>query len=278
MIFLILYKIWYNLEKTNKGDTMQKSVELTYGSRTLRGMMHIPDGTNGKVPMVAIFHGFTGNKVEAHFIFVRLSRELEKAGIGSVRFDFYGSGESDGDFIDMTFSGELEDARHIVEFVKNHPQTDISNIGILGLSMGGAIAAIIAKEYKDIIKSLVLWAPAFNMRDIIMLQSQGEAGNVILEHGFADIGGLAVGKEFVSDMVNIDIFESAKGYDKDVLIVHGTRDEAVPYTVSDEILKTVYKENGRRISIDGSDHTFNRLDWQSKAIGESVAFLKDKLK
>lgn len=260
------------------GDIMQKSVELTYGSRTLRGMMHMPDGTHGKAPMVVMFHGFTGNKVESHFIFVKLSRELEKVGIGSFRFDFYGSGESDGDFIDMTFSGEVEDARHIVEFVKNDPLTDVNNIGILGFSMGGAIAAIIAKEYKDVVKSLVLWAPAFNMRDAIMLQSQSEAGNLLNEHGFVDIGGFALGKGFVLDIADIDIFESAKGYDKDVLIVHGTKDEAVPYTVSEEILKTVYKENGRRISIDGSDHTFSRLDWQRKAIDESAAFLKEKLK
>ncbi|AFK86394.1 MULTISPECIES: alpha/beta hydrolase [Thermoanaerobacterium] len=257
---------------------MQKSVELTYGAKTLRGMMHIPDSTSGKVPMVAIFHGFTGNKVESHFIFVKLSRELEKAGIGSVRFDFYGSGESDGDFMDMTFSGEVEDARHILEFVKNHPATDVDNIGILGLSMGGAIAAIIAKEYKDIVKSLVLWAPAFNMRDIVELQQQSEAGNLLSQHGFVDIGGLALGQNFVFDMIKTDIFQSAKGYDKDVLIIHGTKDEAVPYTVSEEILRTVYKEKGKRISIDGSDHTFNRLDWQKRAIDESVSFLKEKLR
>ncbi|AEF17870.1 alpha/beta hydrolase fold protein [Thermoanaerobacterium xylanolyticum LX-11] len=257
---------------------MQKPVELTYGSKTLRGMMHIPNSASGKVPMIAIFHGFTGNKVESHFIFVKLSRELEKVGIGSVRFDFYGSGESDGDFVDMTFSGELEDARNIVEFIKNYPATDIDNIGILGLSMGGAIAAIIANEYKNIVKSLVLWAPAFNMRDIVILQSQSEAGNLLSQHGFLDIGGLALGKGFVSDIVNIDIFQSAKGFDKDVLIIHGTKDEAVPYTVSEEILKTVYKEKGHRVSIDGSDHTFNRLDWEKRAIDESVTFLKEKLR
>jgi len=114
---------------------MQKHVEFTYNGKTLRGMMHLPDGIHGKVPMVAIFHGFTGNKMEPHFIFVKLSRQLEKVGIGSVRFDFYGSGESDGDFSEMTFSGELEDARQIIKFIKNEPMADVENIGILGLSM-----------------------------------------------------------------------------------------------------------------------------------------------
>lgn len=257
---------------------MQKAVEITYNGKTLRGMVHIPKNSGGKVPMVAMYHGFTGNKVESHFIFVKMSRKLEEAGIGSIRFDFYGSGESDGYFKEMTFSGELEDARHIIEFVKNEPYTDTSNIGVLGLSMGGAIAGIIANEYKYLVKSLVLWAPAFNMKDIIYQQANGEAGKILEKQGYVDIGAHAISREFVNDIINIDIYDKSKGYKNDVLIVHGTNDEAVPYNVSDKILETVYVHNAKRIPIDGSDHTFTRLDWENKAITESANFFKDHLK
>ena len=34
-----------------------------------------------------------------------LSRALAAQGIGSARFDFYGNGESDGEFEDMSFDG-----------------------------------------------------------------------------------------------------------------------------------------------------------------------------
>jgi len=96
---------------------MQKAVEIIdQRGLTLRGMLHVPDGAVGKVPVVAIYHGFTGNKMEPHFIFVKLSRALEKKGIASVRFDFAGSGESDGDFIDMTISGEISDAKCILDY------------------------------------------------------------------------------------------------------------------------------------------------------------------
>lgn len=60
-------------------------------------MLHVPGDANGKLPIVCIYHGFTGNKMEPHFIFIKLSRLLEKKGIASVRFDFGGSGEGDGD-------------------------------------------------------------------------------------------------------------------------------------------------------------------------------------
>jgi len=260
---------------------MQKHVEFTYNGKTLRGMMHLPDGIQGKVPMVAIFHGFTGNKMEPHFIFVKLSRQLEKVGIGSIRFDFYGSGESDGDFSEMTFSGELEDARQIIKFIKNEPMADVENIGILGLSMGGAVAGVIASELKEEIKFLVLWAPAFNMPELILEQSKSADEKMLgmLEReGIIDIGGLALSKEFIDDLIKLNIFELSKGYDKPVLIVHGTEDAAVKYEVSDKILEEVYKGNAKRITIEGADHTFNKLEWEKKAIEESINFFKENLK
>ncbi|KHO62926.1 alpha/beta hydrolase [Thermoanaerobacter sp. YS13] len=260
---------------------MQKHVEFTYNGKTLRGMMHLPDGIQGKVPMVAIFHGFTGNKMEPHFIFVKLSRQLEKVGIGSIRFDFYGSGESDGDFSEMTFSGELEDARQIIKFIKNEPMADVENIGILGLSMGGAVAGVIASELKEEIKVLVLWAPAFNMPELILEQSKSADEKMLgmLEReGIIDIGGLALSKEFIDDLIKLNIFELSKGYDKPVLIVHGTEDAAVKYEVSDKILEEVYKGNAKRITIEGADHTFNKLEWEKKAIEESINFFKENLK
>lgn len=257
---------------------MQKAVELTYSGKTLRGMMHIPDNSNGKVPMVAIFHGFTGNKMEPHFIFVKLSRALEKAGIGSVRFDFYGSGESDGDFSNMTFSGELEDARQILNFIKHQPITDLNNIGVLGLSMGGAIAGVLASEHKDDVKALVLWAPAFNMPEkIISNESQNQYGSIMEQYGIVDLGGNALSRDFVEDILKLNIFEMSKGYDKNVLIVHGTNDMSVQYEVSDRIINNVYGDNARRVAIENADHTFNNLEWEKKAIDESAKFFKQEL-
>ena len=47
---------------------MQKAIELVSQGLTLRGMLHMPDNASGKVPAAIIFHGFTGNKMEPHFI------------------------------------------------------------------------------------------------------------------------------------------------------------------------------------------------------------------
>ena len=116
---------------------MQKVVEIDSENLRLRGMLHIPENIKNKVPIVIIFHGFCGDKMGPHFIFVKLSRLLERAGIACIRFDFAGSGESEGDFIDMTMDSELKDANNILNYARTLDFVDNDRIGIVGLSMGG---------------------------------------------------------------------------------------------------------------------------------------------
>lgn len=58
-------------------------------------------------PITFINHG---QKLEPHRLFVRMAEALAQAGYVSLRFDFRGSGNSDGDLADMTLAGELDDA------------------------------------------------------------------------------------------------------------------------------------------------------------------------
>ena len=47
-------------------------------------------------------------------MFVKCSRALAQVGVASLRFDFYGSGESDGEFRQMTLRGEIADGRALL--------------------------------------------------------------------------------------------------------------------------------------------------------------------
>ncbi|PKP55158.1 hypothetical protein CVT91_16415, partial [Candidatus Atribacteria bacterium HGW-Atribacteria-1] len=74
----------------------EEYVTLEVNDQKLRGMVHFPSG-RGPFPAVALFHGFGGQRMEPHFIFVKLSRLLAKNKIITARFDFRGSGESEGE-------------------------------------------------------------------------------------------------------------------------------------------------------------------------------------
>lgn len=256
---------------------MQKPVEITSNGLTLRGMLHIPEGKLKNIPMVCIFHGFTGDKMEPHFIFVKLSRMLEAHGIASVRFDFGGSGESDGDFANMTISKELEDAKNILDYVKSLEFIDKSRIGVIGLSMGGAIASILAGERKDDISSLCLWAPAGVMRELIIQGQTPEQIKEMSETGCSDLGGLFLGKEFIDDIANIDIYGRSVNYDKNVLLIHGDADPTVPIVASYKYLE-IYGQRAKIHVVKEADHTFNKKIWEDEVLKCTVNFFESELK
>src|SRR5690606_7224053 len=102
----------------------------------IRGTVHIPEGFTGARPCLIFCHGFTANRDEPHFMFVKIARALEKIGVVSIRFDFLGSGESDGEFCDMTINTEVEDCKAVIAYAKSLEFIDENNINLLGFSKG----------------------------------------------------------------------------------------------------------------------------------------------
>jgi len=98
---------------------MERQVFFINEGQRLYGMVHSSEG-EGIRPGVVLYHGFTGHKMETHCIFVKLARELAAAGLHVLRFDFRGSGESEGRFEDMTLDSEISDARAALEIGRAH--------------------------------------------------------------------------------------------------------------------------------------------------------------
>ena len=257
---------------------MQKAVEIQRNGMILRGMMHTPDEFTEKIPMALVFHGFTGNKMEPHFIFVKLSRMLEKAGIASLRFDFLGSGESDGEFKDMTLSGELKDAEAILQYAKSLDFVDQNKIFAVGLSMGGAVASMLAGLHPLDIAALCLWAPAGNIGELVQntVREMEAAGVDVGGMKYYDFSGNLVGKDFVEDVISLDVFKTASSYDKQVLIFHGDKDDSVPLETSYRYMD-IYGDKARLNVIKDADHTFNKYEWEQEVIKGTVEFLKSQI-
>jgi len=213
-----------------------------------------------------------------HFIFVKLSRLLESKGIASIRFDFAGSGESDGDFLNMTMGTELEDANNILNYVKTLDFVNKDKVGIVGLSMGGAIASMLAGDRKSDISTMCLWAPAGNMQEII-LDKHFIADNYekFRQQGYFDIEGLLLGAAFVDNAKEIKIYEKAAAYDKKSLLIHGDKDEIVLLSASEKYIE-IFGEASELKVINGANHTFDKREWEEQVIENTLEFLEKQFK
>lgn len=239
------------------------------------GVLHLPEG-EGPFPAVAIYHGFTGTKVEPHRIFVKMARALGRAGIAAVRFDFRGSGDSAGDFADMTVSGEIIDARRVLDFLQKQEVVDGDRLGVLGLSMGGAVAASVAGQDRRV-KSLALWAA---VAQFSLFETQGELQGVLVEEaeaiGYADIGGNVLKYAFYEDARKQDPLKWVSAYEGPALIVHGDGDPTVPVAHADLYFDAIRGKKEKFI-IPGADHTFNSHAWETAVIEKTAAWFVDTL-
>ncbi|HEY8344769.1 MAG TPA: alpha/beta fold hydrolase [Bacillota bacterium] len=256
---------------------MQKAIELVVNGKTLRGMYHRPE-QEGKYPTVILFHGFTGNKLEPHRIFVKLSRILAEQGLAALRFDFSGSGESDGDFAEMTFSTEVREAEEILGYARALPTTDQERIGVVGLSMGGAVASILAGKNPDLIKALVLWSAA-GIDIMLKIYRSKEAQQDLYprnQRGEIDIGGLWLNHGFYEDLQKWNTYEALRNYQGPALILHGTEDQTVPPATAEKY-QAALAGRAKVVYVAGADHTYNRIHWEEKVLTETTAFLKKEL-
>jgi len=259
---------------------MQKPIVFKSGNFEIYGVMHLPHNMSAEnhVPAVVFCHGFTGTKVEAHRIFVTMARELEKKGIASLRFDFRGCGDSSGEFMHTTVLGEVEDTLHAIENVCSHHGIDKDRIGVLGLSLGGAVAAYAAGTDKRV-KALALWAPAADLvEEAEQIRTENEIKS-IRKLKAVDYYGTLLGRDFIKEIPKIKPVKALKNFNGVTLIVHGTEDNSVPLSHSLKYYNMLNKKGLKvdRHLIEGSDHVFSSYAWEKEVISKTLKFFVKNL-
>ncbi len=240
-------------------------VEIAGELGTLRGFWHPPQGTAGKpAPAVVLLHGLTGSHVENGFLFVGAARRLAAAGIAALRVDFYGSGDSDGDFVDMTAWTELSDARRIFDFAASQPEVDPKRIGVLGFSMGGGVAALLA-GVEPRIRSMVAWAPSLDPRLADLLMSMPSPPYY---------GGLELGQGFIQSLREVKPLEGLAKFNGPVLALHGDKDETVSFGSGALFAE---KTGGRLQLIENANHTFDHPAWRAELFDATVKHFAETL-
>ncbi len=240
--------------------------ELNSNGFTLRGLFSTPD--NEFKTITVLLHGFTGHMNENGFLFKQLTKTLTDINIATLRYDFMGSGISDGDFSDFTFFTEVEDARNIIK--EAYKLNGNKKINLLGFSMGGAVATRISIEMKDYIEKLVLLAPAGMMPQSIKnrfaVRKMDEDGNI-------DLGGFKMNKKVDDTFEGYDMYKDIETFDKPVLIVQGSADQAV-FPEYSKRYHDLYPDS-RYHMIEGAEHCFTKVEYRVQLNNLVREFLKD---
>ena len=206
--------------------------------------------------MAILMHGFTANRNTD--LLKQVADNLRNENVASVRFDFDGHGESNGKFEDMTVPNEIADANAILDYVRTDPH--VRNIFLVGHSQGGVIASMLAGLYPDIIKKVVLMAPAASLKDDAL---KGNTQGAIYDPYhvpnkiplIGEKAGLKLGGFYVRTAQVLPIYEVSSRFTGPVSIIDGTDDHIVDPKYSRKY-DDIYS-NSELHMIEGGDHRFS---------------------
>ncbi len=257
---------------------MERPVVFYNQGQQLNGILHSPTRRDVLCPAVAFFHGFTGTKVEPHRIFVKTARELAAREFYVFRFDFRGSGDSEGDFSEMTIGGEVSDAIKSIDVLTAMQGVDPERIGILGLSMGGCVAACVSGQDARV-KSTVMWAPLSDDPPDRKQEILERSKNTPTPEEIAQANPNIVGKAFYEELPNISPSALIQQFAGALLVIHGSGDDVVPVSHGKRYYELMRERDAPTALeiIDKGDHTFNTVAWEQAVIAKSVAWFQRTL-
>jgi fermentation-respiration switch protein FrsA (DUF1100 family) len=213
----------------------------------LSGVLDLPDGP---VSFHALFaHCFTCTK--SSLAAVRLGDALTALGVGVLRFDFTGLGQSGGDFADSTFSGSIADVVAAADAMRAAGRpADL----LIGHSLGGAAVLAAAARIQEARAVATIGAP-FDVEHVTRLFAGGM--QALREKGEAEvrIGGrkFTLRQSFVEDLASHDQGQRIRALRKPLLILHSPQDSVVGLESATAIFTAALHPKSF-ISLDGADH------------------------
>ena len=251
-------------KSAQKGETVY--IDGDHGR--LKALIQKPELKQGeKCPMVIFCHGFSGTKDGP--LFELIADTLQAHGIASIRFDFNGHGESEGEFKDMTVPNEIVDAKKVVEYVRDLRY--VSDLAIVGHSQGGVVASMTAGQLSEELgepafKAVALMAPAAVLRDdAIRGSTMGKSYDPFDPGEYVELwGGLKLGGNYIRTAFSLPIYETAAKYQGSALIVHGNADRVVPYTYGERFHQIWPKSS--LVILEYFDHGFSQNVYMSTDI------------
>lgn len=191
-------------------------------------------------------------------------------GKASLRFDYFAHGATGGDFTEATISRWCDDALAVLDRCCTGKQI------LIGSSMGGWISNLMMRARPERIAGIIWLAPAPDFSDDLMWdQLPPDVQKTIMEKGAwthtDETGTYPITRAFIEDGRRNFVLDKPVTVDFPVRILHGMKDESVPWPRSQKIVENITGDV-RLTYLKNSDH---RLSTPSDLtlLGETMAAL-----
>lgn len=236
---------------------MEEALTFTDPSgHRVSAVLAAPGGKTGRIAVLC--HGFLSNKNSTTN--KALTRLLNEKGIATLRFDFFGQGESQGPFEHITITTALNQTLAALDLARAR---GFDRIGLMGSSFGGLVAILAASNRQDL-ACLALKAPVPDFEEMLRLEFKpdgletwkrtGTIPNVAERHGR-----IKLQYAFYEDCIRHLGYDAAKAVTIPTLIVQGDQDEYVPLHQAQRLFDALPGKKQLEVIL-GADHGFSQAD------------------
>ncbi len=241
---------------STRSATHLDSGELCFpssGTANLRGRWDEP---LGPVAGYALFaHCFTCSSQSRAAR--RIAAELAGRGIGVLRFDFTGLGESGGSFGDTSFTSNIADLVAAAEWMTEQGMPPSL---LVGHSLGGAAVLAAAERLPSVRAVATIGAPASPDHVAHLIAEAPERNGTDADPYLkVDIGGrpFTIGRDFLTDIADQPQRERIATLGRDLLILHSPTDDTVGIENARDIFEAA-KHPKSFVALPGADHLLTR--------------------
>ena len=217
------------------------------------------DRLEGRGPGVVFLGGFRSDKEGTKALALEAAAQAE--GRAFLRFDYSGHGASSGDLLDGCIGDWFEDARAAILGLTEGPQV------LVGSSMGGWIALLIARDCPEKVAGLVTIAAAPDFTEDGMWAEFSEAqrrelmeaGQVALPSDYSDEP-YVITRRLIEEGRERLVLRAALSLPMPVRMLQGTADTDVPLSVAVRLIEHAEGPDIRLTVLKGADHRFSTPD------------------
>jgi uncharacterized protein len=207
-------------------------IPVHFGSseRKLLGLYSPPRAVASGERAVVLCHPWGQEYLRAHRSMRQLASMLAGSGYHAFRFDYYGTGDSFGDSGDGDLSGWMADIESAIQELQD--TAGVARVTLLGLRLGGTLAASVAARRPELVNKLALWDPVITgpeyLHDLLQIRTPFEIDRRVRPRESGEVGGwevngfpLSVG--LADDIEAIDMARLVGGLPQKTLILTSQR-------------------------------------------------------
>jgi alpha/beta superfamily hydrolase/acyl carrier protein len=127
--------------------------------KKLYGCHHLPQNSHDKAYAIVLCYPIGQEYIRSHRAFYQLAVYLSRAGFHVLRFDYFGCGDSEGDFEEGSLLQWTNDIQTAIAEIQR--RSGLTGVCLIGLRVGATLALQAVADCPHI-ESVILWEPVFN--------------------------------------------------------------------------------------------------------------------